>query len=93
MPDGMTVEHGGKSAPPPVPEGATELTLEQYEASQVAWKAARKEHREAMVLADEEAQAAAQATAFLHFRALIDLMPEATARLLSAYDGPWPVVR
>lgn len=92
MPDGTTIAHGGTNAQPPVPEGATELTAQEYEASQAAWEAARTAYREAALLADQEALAAAQATALTHFQALVALMPEATARLLSSYTGPWPVV-
>lgn len=91
MADGATVAHGGKLAPPAVPEGATELTAEEYAAHQIAWDEAKRAHQEAARLADDEAEAARRAAALVHFEALVALMPEATARLLSAYDGPWPV--
>lgn len=91
MPGGAVISHGSKSAPVPVPEGATELTPEEYDAAYAAWEEARKAHRQAARLAEEEAHAAAQAAALGHFRVLVELMPEATARLVSNYEGPWPV--
>lgn len=95
MPDGATVSHGGQNAPPLVPAGATELTREEYEAAQVTWQEAREAHRQAALLADQEALEAARAAALGHFRALLEHMPGLpveTARLLSTYDGPWPVI-
>lgn len=85
MPDGTAVAHGAMSAPPPVPDGATELTLEQYEVALIAWAAAKAAYK-------ADALAAAQAVALVHYTALHLLMPDATARLLSGYTGPWPVL-
>lgn len=85
MPDGTAVVHGGTSGPPPVPAGATELTLEQYETALAAWEVAKAAYKEA-------ALEASQAVALVHFTALILLIPVSTARLLSGYTGPWPVI-
>jgi hypothetical protein len=94
MPDGMVISAGGKFHIPPLPEGAKEITRQEYDAAYVVWQEAWAAHRAAALLADEERLAAAKAAALGHMRALMEHMPTMpvdTARLLSSYDGPWPV--
>jgi hypothetical protein len=72
---GETVEE------PALPEGATELTAEQYETALAAVNEARQEHAEELVATD-------QANAHADYEALLASgIPEATARRLTGYAG------
>lgn len=68
-------------APSP-PDGATLLTEEEHAAALADVEAARRQHAEELVAADEANQRA-------DYEALITTgVPEATARRLSGYTGP-----
>lgn len=68
--------------PQPLPDGATELTEEEYEAALVDVEAARQQYAEELVAADEANQRA-------DYTALrTSGIPEETARRLTGYDGP-----
>lgn len=72
---------GDAEEPQPLPEGATELTEEEYGAELADVEAARQEHAEELVAADEANQRA-------DYDALIAAgVPEATASRLSGYTG------
>lgn len=81
--EGHIVAAGDLMEKPAVPEGATELSLTEYEAEVEATQA---QHAEAAALAE----AAAQAERLADFTALEALVGEATARRITRYDGPWP---
>lgn len=73
---------GETAGTPALPEGATALTQEEYEAELAAIEAARQEHAEDLVAADEANQSA-------DYQALrASGIPEATARRLTGYTGP-----
>ncbi|MEV0016699.1 hypothetical protein [Streptomyces tendae] len=72
---------GDTAAAPELPEGATELTREEYDTELGAVQAARQEHAEDLVAADEAAQSA-------DYEALrASGIPDATARRLTGYTG------
>lgn len=73
---------GDTEEPQPLPDGATALTEEEYEAALLDVEAARQEHAEELVATDEANQRA-------DYDALVATgVPEATARRLSGYTGP-----
>ena len=73
---------GAVDEPAPLPEGATLLTEEEYTAELAAVEAARQEHADDLVAADE----ARTREDYLALRAAG--VPEATARRMSGYTGP-----
>lgn len=88
--EGHIVAVGDLMEKQPVPEGATELSLAEYEAEVEANQA---QHAEAAALAEKQAQhaeAAARAEQLADFKAFEALVGEDTARRVSGYDGPWP---
>ncbi|MCC9686849.1 hypothetical protein [Streptomyces sp. MNU103] len=73
---------GAVEEPPPLPEGATPLTEEEYTDELAAVEAARQEHAEELVAEDT-------ANTRTDYLALLDTgVPEASARRMSGYTGP-----
>ncbi|MFZ4160432.1 hypothetical protein ACOZDE_18675 [Streptomyces griseoincarnatus] len=73
---------GDAEEPQPLPEGATALTEEEYEAALVDVETARQQYAEELVATDEANQSA-------DYTALrTSGIPEATARRLTGYNGP-----
>lgn len=73
---------GEAAGAPSLPQGATALTREEYETELAAVEAARQEHAEDLVAADEANQSA-------DYEALrASGIPEATARRLAGFTGP-----
>ncbi|MFK0063341.1 hypothetical protein ACIQTN_29450 [Streptomyces werraensis] len=79
---GALVSRAVTGEAPDLPEGATELTAEQYALELEAIEEARQEHVEDLVATDE-------ANALADYQALrASGIPEATARRLTGYTGP-----
>ncbi|WP_411092323.1 hypothetical protein [Streptomyces sp. 049-1] len=73
---------GETATAPELPEGATELTQEEYETALAEIQADRQDHADDLVAADETNQSA-------DYQALrASGIPEATARRLTGYTGP-----
>lgn len=73
---------GDAEEPQPLPEGATELTEEEFTAELADVEAARQQYAEDLVATDEANQSA-------DYTALRSSgIPEATARRLTGYTGP-----
>ncbi|MGX1514037.1 hypothetical protein [Streptomyces collinus] len=73
---------GEAAGPPALPEGATELSAEEYATELAEIQAARQDHAADLIAADEANQSA-------DYEALrASGIPEATARRLTGYTGP-----
>ncbi|MFF5968276.1 hypothetical protein ACFY64_32040 [Streptomyces collinus] len=76
------VVSGDTAEAPALPEGATQLTAQEYETALAAVNTARQEHADELVAADEANQQA-------DYEALrAQGIPDATARRLTGYTGP-----
>lgn len=82
FPDGSTGAMQVEGADLSIPEDATEITYEEWQAGQDALR----EAREAREAADREAKEAAERASYNELRALG--VSEASARFMSGYTGP-----